>query len=312
MVSGQPYAVCVYCSASTADHDQLALAARVGTEIASRGWQLVSGGGHVSMMGAVATAARAGGANTIGVIPKHLVHREVADVDSDELVVTDTMRQRKQMMEDRADAFLTLPGGIGTLEEFFETWTGAYLGVHNKPVVVLDPDGHYRGLFDWVNELYGRGFVSQLAMDRVTVTTDLATAFDALQGVSAGSHSAGGHCVSDTPTPEASPGQQGTTTEATAAAETAGAQTGTFAAARAADGEADQIAVVRSRRMEIETEVWIESAGADPAAAQLAPSAAESDENTGVVAAEPGSSPADRKPGSAGPPADEGDSAADG
>ncbi|NEW37065.1 TIGR00730 family Rossman fold protein, partial [Nocardia cyriacigeorgica] len=107
-------------------------------------------------------------ANTIGVIPKHLVHREVADVDADELVVTDTMRERKQVMEDRADAFLTLPGGIGTLEEFFEAWTGAYLGVHDKPVVVLDPDGHYGGLFAWVDELHTRGFVPQTALDRVT------------------------------------------------------------------------------------------------------------------------------------------------
>ncbi|MBF6411956.1 LOG family protein [Nocardia cyriacigeorgica] len=178
--AGRAYAVCVYCSASTIDPAQLELAARVGTEIARRGWQLVSGGGHVSMMGAVATAARAGGANTIGVIPKHLVHREVADVDADELVVTDTMRQRKQVMEDRADAFLTLPGGIGTLEEFFETWTGAYLGVHDKPVVVLDPDGHYRGLFTWVDELHARGFVPQPALDRVRVVADLAEAFEAL------------------------------------------------------------------------------------------------------------------------------------
>ncbi len=174
------HAVCVYCSASTIDGAQLELAARVGTEIARRGWQLVSGGGHVSMMGAVATAARAGGANTIGVIPKHLVHREVADVDADELVVTDTMRQRKQVMEDRADAFLTLPGGIGTLEEFFETWTGAYLGVHDKPVVVLDPDGHYRGLFAWVDELHARGFVPQPALDRVRVVADFDDAFEAL------------------------------------------------------------------------------------------------------------------------------------
>lgn len=179
--AGRAYAVCVYCSASTIDRAQLELAARVGTEIARRGWQLVSGGGHVSMMGAVATAARAGGANTIGVIPKHLVHREVADVDADELVVTDTMRQRKQVMEDRADAFLTLPGGIGTLEELFETWTGAYLGVHDKPVVVLDPDGHYRGLFAWVDELHARGFVPQPALDRVRVVTDFDEAFAALR-----------------------------------------------------------------------------------------------------------------------------------
>ncbi|MFI7668236.1 TIGR00730 family Rossman fold protein [Nocardia sp. NPDC049526] len=185
MVSEAGYAVCVYCSASTADPAMLALAARVGTEIARRGWQLVSGGGHVSMMGAVATGARAGGAHTVGVIPKHLVHQEVADVDADELIVTDTMRQRKQVMEDRADAFLTLPGGIGTLEEFFETWTGGYLGQHEKPVVVLDPNGFYRGLFDWLDQLYDRKFVSQPAMARITVVDDLPAAFAALKPVQA-------------------------------------------------------------------------------------------------------------------------------
>ncbi|MEV6767141.1 TIGR00730 family Rossman fold protein [Nocardia sp. NPDC051030] len=175
-----PYSVCVYCSASAGDQAALDLATAVGAEIARRGWQLVSGGGHVSMMGAVATAARAGGAKTIGVIPKKLVHREMADVDSDELIVTDSMRERKQIMEDRADAFLTLPGGIGTLEELFETWTGAYLGVHDKPVVVLDPEGHYRGMFAWIEELREKGFVGRQALDRVVVTDDLPTAFAAL------------------------------------------------------------------------------------------------------------------------------------
>ncbi|MFI6868605.1 TIGR00730 family Rossman fold protein [Nocardia sp. NPDC050406] len=181
MVSDNGFAVCVYCSASTADAGALALAAAVGTEIGRRGWGLVSGGGNVSMMGAVAHAARAAGAHTIGVIPKHLVHKEVADVDSDELIVTDTMRERKQIMEDRADAFLTLPGGIGTLEEFFETWTGGFLGQHEKPVVVLDLDDHYRGLFEWIDELYGRGFVTDYSLSRITVTKDFAEAFAALR-----------------------------------------------------------------------------------------------------------------------------------
>ncbi|MFR9751042.1 TIGR00730 family Rossman fold protein [Nocardia sp. 004] len=180
-MSEQPFAVCVYCSASTTNPDHLSLASQVGTEIARRGWRLVSGGGNVSMMGAVATAARAGGAHTLGVIPKHLVHREMADIDADELVVTDTMRQRKQVMEDRADAFLTLPGGVGTLEEFFETWTGGYLGQHDKPVVVLDPGGFFRGLFSWLDELRNRRFVSQAALSRITVVHELPAAFAALE-----------------------------------------------------------------------------------------------------------------------------------
>ncbi|MCX4096050.1 TIGR00730 family Rossman fold protein [Nocardia sp. alder85J] len=180
------YAVCVYCSASVEDAAALRLAAEVGAEIARRGWRLVSGGGRVSMMGAVATAARAGGAHTVGVIPKRLVHRELADIDADELIVTDTMRERKRIMEDRADAFLALPGGIGTLEELFEAWTGGYLGQHEKPVVVLDPDGHYRGLFDWLDGLTATGFAGRAALDRVTVTAEIDAAFAALHGNSPG------------------------------------------------------------------------------------------------------------------------------
>ncbi|OBA85875.1 Rossman fold protein, TIGR00730 family, partial [Mycobacteriaceae bacterium 1482268.1] len=97
------WAVCVYCASGPTHPELLDLAGRVGTAIAERGWSLVSGGGNVSAMGAVATGARVRGGRTIGVIPKALVHRELADVDADELVVTETMRERKQVMEDRAD-----------------------------------------------------------------------------------------------------------------------------------------------------------------------------------------------------------------
>jgi uncharacterized protein (TIGR00730 family) len=175
----RPWAVCVYCASSPTDPALLKLAARVGKAIADRGWTLVSGGGNVSAMGSVANAARAHGGRTIGVIPKALVHREVADTDADELVVTDTMRERKQVMEDRADAFLSLPGGIGTLEEFFEAWTAAYLGMHDKPVVMLDPIGHYDGLLVWLRGLVDTGYVAQGALDRLIVADDVEAALAA-------------------------------------------------------------------------------------------------------------------------------------
>ena len=139
------WAVCVYCASGPRHPELLELARNVGGAVAGRGWTLVSGGGNVSAMGALATGARARGGYTVGVIPKALVHRELADIDADELVVTESMRERKQVMEDRADAFIALPGGIGTLEEFFEAWTAGYLGMHDKPVVMLDPFGHYDG-----------------------------------------------------------------------------------------------------------------------------------------------------------------------
>ena len=176
VVSADPdseWAVCVYCASGPKHPALLDLASRVGGAIAERGWTLVSGGGNVSAMGAVATGARARGGRTIGVIPKALVHRELADVDADELVVTETMRARKQVMEDRADAFLALPGGIGTLEEFFEAWTAGYLGMHDKPVVMLDPFGHYDGLRAWLHGLIDSGYVSQTALDRLVVVDDI-------------------------------------------------------------------------------------------------------------------------------------------
>jgi uncharacterized protein (TIGR00730 family) len=157
----------------------LALAAKVGEAIADRGWTLVSGGGNVSAMGALATGARAHGGRTIGVIPKALVHREMADIDADELVVTDTMRERKQVMEERSDAFIALPGGIGTLEELFETWTAGYLGMHDKPVVMLDPDGHYDGLWTWLAELVDTGYVHPGALAWIVVTRDVEAALAA-------------------------------------------------------------------------------------------------------------------------------------
>jgi uncharacterized protein (TIGR00730 family) len=176
-VSPEPeWAVCVYCASGPTHPELIELAAAVGDAVAARGWTLVSGGGNVSAMGAVAHAARARSGHTIGVIPKALVHRELADIDADELVVTDTMRERKQVMEDRADAFIALPGGIGTLEEFFEAWTAGYLGMHDKPVVILDPLGHYDGLLAWLRGLVDTGYVAHAAMDRLVVVTDVAAA----------------------------------------------------------------------------------------------------------------------------------------
>lgn len=173
------WAVCVYCAASPRHPELLDLAFRVGAAVAERGWGLVSGGGNVSAMGAVAAGARSGGGHTVGVIPKALVHRELADIEADELIVTDTMRERKQVMEERSDAFLALPGGIGTLEELFESWTAGYLGMHDKPLVLLDPDGHYDGLRHWLAGLVPTGYVAQAALDRLVVTTDVGAALAA-------------------------------------------------------------------------------------------------------------------------------------
>lgn len=175
-------AVCVFCSSSEGiDPVHLRVAGELGSLIAERGHTLVSGGGRVSMMGAVARAARAGGAHTLGVIPQGLVGLEVADDDADELVVTAGMRERKALMDARADAFVVLAGGLGTLEELFEVWVARSLGMHDKPVVVCDPTGVYEPLQELVAHLTRQGFVRENAAQALLWASSASHALDLVE-----------------------------------------------------------------------------------------------------------------------------------
>ncbi|MEV4757733.1 TIGR00730 family Rossman fold protein [Micromonospora sp. NPDC049559] len=177
-------AICVFCASSrTLEQNWLDLAAETGAEIARRGHTLVSGGGCVGMMGAVAEAARAGGARTLGVMPRLLVQREVADLDADELVITESMAERKTAMIDKSDAFLTLPGGLGTLDELFEIWTLGTLGLHRKPMVLVDTDGFYGGLVEWLSGLTRTQFVRPDAAERLVVAETVPAALDAIENL---------------------------------------------------------------------------------------------------------------------------------
>jgi uncharacterized protein (TIGR00730 family) len=172
----------VYCASSPRiDASYVELAAEVGRKLGERGHTLVSGGGDLSMMGAVAKAARAAGAHTTGVIPAALLDLEVGDRDADELLVVDDMRTRKGLMDARSDAFLTLPGGIGTLEELFEVWVARSLGLHSKPVVVLDVDGLYAPLRAQVDLMVERGFVRGPASRALTWTSSVDEALDVIE-----------------------------------------------------------------------------------------------------------------------------------
>jgi uncharacterized protein (TIGR00730 family) len=173
--------ICVFCSSSgRIDRRYLDLAEAAGTELARRGHTLVSGGATVSCMGAVARAAREGGAHTIGVIPRALVEIEIADDDA-ELVVTDDMRSRKAEMDRRSDGFLVLPGGLGTLEELFEIWTSRVLGMHEKPIAILDPHGLYEPLRDLMKHLLDEGFARPRIFDAIGWTSSVTEAFDHLE-----------------------------------------------------------------------------------------------------------------------------------
>jgi uncharacterized protein (TIGR00730 family) len=152
--------IAVFCSSSPSiDSKFIDLAFDLGEGIARSGAELVSGGGHISAMGAISRGARSVGGRTIGIIPQKLVDIEFADHESDELIVVDSMRTRKAKIEDMSDAFITLPGGLGTLEELFEIWVGRYLKFHDKPVIILDPFGIYNPLHALVEHLENENFV---------------------------------------------------------------------------------------------------------------------------------------------------------
>jgi uncharacterized protein (TIGR00730 family) len=174
--------ICVFCSSSERiDTRYVDLAGQVGSQIAARGHVVVSGGGCVSCMGALARSARAAGGRTVGVIPRALVDLEVADNDADPLVVTNDMRERKGEMDRRSDAFLCLPGGLGTLEELLEIWVARTLSMHDKPIVILDPDGVYAPLRQLVDGLAASGFARENAVDAVAWCSDVGNALDSLE-----------------------------------------------------------------------------------------------------------------------------------
>lgn len=163
--------VCVYCGSRHGSRPEYTEAARaLGTAIGERGWQLVYGGGKVGLMGEVADAVLAAGGRVVGVIPEALEKLEVGHRGLHELHVVPTMHIRKQMMAERADAFLALPGGIGTFEELFEVWTWRQLGYHDKPIGLLNVAGYYDGLQAFLQQSVQSGFIGPWQMDLLRVS----------------------------------------------------------------------------------------------------------------------------------------------
>lgn len=171
--------VCVYCGSSAgADPVYVEAARALGALLAERGLGLVYGGARVGLMGAVADAALAAGGSVVGVIPASLQSRELAHGGLTELVVVDSMHERKAIMAERSDAFLALPGGLGTLEELFEVLTWAQLGIHAKPCGVLDVAGYWSPLLAFLDRAVALGFVTQLSRDLLMVEDDGARLLD--------------------------------------------------------------------------------------------------------------------------------------
>jgi uncharacterized protein (TIGR00730 family) len=174
-------AVCVFCGSSLGKSDIYRdETRRFGAELAERGIDLVWGGGRVGLMGVVADAVLDGGRNAIGVIPRFLQDREVAHKRSSEMLVVDSMHARKAAMAARADAFALLPGGLGSFEEFFEVLTWAQLGLHRKPIGVLNSAGYFEPLLELMRHASREGFVPQSALELVVSADEPAVLLDRL------------------------------------------------------------------------------------------------------------------------------------
>ncbi len=179
------HSVCVFCGASSgASAAYLAAAQLMGRALARRGLRLVYGGGNSGLMGELARSAFSAGAEVIGVIPRRL-NELVAPADLTELVVVEDMRERKSRMHEMSDAFVALPGGIGTLEEFFEAWTWRALGFHGKPVGLLEAEGFWEPLLGFLDGVAASGFLGREHLEDLVVRSDPEELLDALEALPA-------------------------------------------------------------------------------------------------------------------------------
>jgi uncharacterized protein (TIGR00730 family) len=175
--------VAVYCGSSSGNKEEYTQQAQaMGRELARRGLTLVYGGGCVGLMGVIADAVLAGGGKVIGVIPSFLADKELAHKGCTELHVVETMHQRKLLMADLAEGFVAMPGGFGTLEELFEVLTWGQLGLHGKPVGLLNTLGFYDALLALLDHMSGEAFLRVENRQQVLQNTDAAALLDAMAG----------------------------------------------------------------------------------------------------------------------------------
>jgi uncharacterized protein (TIGR00730 family) len=175
--------LCVYCASSDRlEARYYEAATAVGAEMARRQWQLVYGGGKTGMMGAVARGVKSGGGRVIGVIPDFMKARELEFTEADELISVLTMRERKMLMETRADAFLALPGGWGTLEEIMEILTLAHLEVLKKPIVILNQDGFFDDLLRFNERIIAENFMRDTIRLKYSVARTVDEIFPLIEG----------------------------------------------------------------------------------------------------------------------------------
>lgn len=174
--------VCVYCGSRFGNDPAFKQTAQdLGDLLAQNNWRLVYGAGDVGLMGTVARAAQAAGGTTFGVIPQHLVDWEVGKTDLTQYIVTETMHERKKVMFMNSDAVIALPGGAGSLDELFEVLTWRQLGLHEKPVIIVNTHGFWDPLLTILEHVVAQGFADASLLDYYTIVPDAGCALNALR-----------------------------------------------------------------------------------------------------------------------------------
>jgi uncharacterized protein (TIGR00730 family) len=175
--------ICVYCGSREGEKATYKTAATaLGAALANEGWRLVYGAGDIGLMGAVARSAQTAGGETFGVIPTHLLKKEVGKVDLTEFIVTENMHERKKVMFMNAQAIIVLPGGAGSLDEFFEVLTWAQLELHSKPIVLLNVENYWTPLIALMDHIIAEGFADPSLKTLFKVCTSVDETTDYLRG----------------------------------------------------------------------------------------------------------------------------------
>ena len=171
--------ICIFCGSSFGNNkDFIKIAEETGKYFAEKNIQLIYGGGNVGLMGTVSNTVMSSGGKTIGVIPQFMMNKEIANFNVTELIQVKSMHERKAKMADLSDGFIVLPGGIGTMDEFFEIWTWKQLKIHSKPIGILNFAGYYDPMLSFVKDMIAKGFLSQEKFDEIDVADSLPVLVD--------------------------------------------------------------------------------------------------------------------------------------
>lgn len=173
---------CVFCGSRPGNnHSWQTQAEDLGARLAQRNWGLIFGGSNMGLMGAISKSSFLNQGEVIGIMPKNMVSHESLSNHLSELIYVDSIRERKRLMAERADLFIAIPGGIGTMEEFFELWTAKHIGEHDKPLILVNWDGYYNKLLEFIDQSHQDGFLTSIHLERLEVVQTNDELFELLE-----------------------------------------------------------------------------------------------------------------------------------